>query len=140
MLLFDLAFHLKFAGAVLIFLGVAHAFFDRRFNWREETARMSRLNQQIFYVHNFFIALTCVLMGALALFGTRALTQPTLAGSWLGGILTIFWGCRLVFQFAVYDPKLWRGKVFETTMHWLFAAGWLYFTGVFGWAWWRQIW
>ena len=140
MSLFDLALHLKFVGLVLITLGVSHAFFDRRFNWREDTARMSRLNQQIFYVHNFFIALICAMNGAIALFGTRALTQPTMAGSWLCGGFALFWGCRLIFQFAVYDANLWRGKVFETTIHYLFAAMWLYLTSVFAWAWWRQIW
>ncbi len=140
MSLFDLALHLKFTGAILIFLGVSHALFDKRFHWDEETAKMSPLNRQIFYVHNFFIALICAMMGALALLGTRALLEPTLAGNWLCGGLTLFWGCRLVFQFAVYDSQLWRGKIFETTIHYLFAAGWLYFTSVFAWAWWRQIW
>ena len=135
-----LALHLKFVGLVLIALGVSHAFFDRRFGWREDTARMSRLNQQIFYVHNFFIALVCVMNGAVALFGTRALTEPTMAGAWMCGGFALFWACRLAFQFAVYDANLWRGKIFETTIHYLFAAMWLYLTGVFGWAWWRQIW
>lgn len=72
--LFDLGLHLKFAGAILLLLGVAHAFFEGLFNWREEAARMSRFNQQIFAVHNFFIGLICAMMGAVALFGTRALT------------------------------------------------------------------
>lgn len=140
MFLFSLAFQLKLTGATLIFLGVSHAFFDKRFGWREETARLSLLNRQIFYVHNFFIALTCVLMGAISLFGTRALLEPTLAGSWICGGFAIFWACRLVCQFFVYDASLWRGKVFETTIHWLFAAVWTYYTAIFSWAWWRQIW
>ncbi len=138
--IFALALQLKLIGAFLIILGLAHAFFEQRFGWREDAAKMSRFNEQIFYVHNFFIGLICVMMGALALFGTRALTQTSFAGGWLCGGLTIFWACRLAIQFAFYDPALRRGKVFETTMHCVFAASWLYLTGVFAWAWWRQIW
>lgn len=121
--LFDLAFYLKFAGFALIILGISHAWFEKLFDWRAETARLSRFNQQVVYVHNFFIGLICVMMGAVALFGTRALIEPTFAGSWLCGGLVIFWACRLVIQFAFYDAKLRRGKVFETTMHFVFAGG-----------------
>ena len=138
--LLDLGLHLKFAGFSLIVLGISHAWFEKLFDWRAETARLSRFNQQVVYVHNFFIGLICVMMGAVALLGTRALTEPTFAGSWICGGLTIFWACRLGIQLAVYDARLRRGKVFETTMHWCFALGWIYLTGVFGWAWRRQIW
>jgi hypothetical protein len=45
--------------------------------------------------------------------------------------LGIFWGIRLLFQFFVYSPKLWRGKPFETTMHIIFSLLWIYLTFVF---------
>lgn len=134
--LWSVEWHLKIAGATLIFLALSHFFFDARFHWREETARMSRLNQQIFYVHNFFITLTVFLMGVLALFGTRALLEPTLLGRYVCGALAVFWAARLFCQFGVYDANLWRGRRFETAMHWLFALGWTYYTLVFGWAFW----
>ena len=140
MALLDLSLHLKFAGATLIFLALSHLFFDKRFNWRAETARMSLLNRQIFYVHTFFVALSVGLMGAIALFGTRALLQPTLAASWMCGGFALFWACRLWCQFFVYDASLWRGQRFETAIHILFSLAWSYYIGVFGWAWWRQIW
>jgi hypothetical protein len=47
--------------------------------------------------------------------------------------------CRLGFQIFVYDAALWRGKKFETCMHWLFTALWLYLVVVFGWVLWRQL-
>ena len=139
MFLFDLNFQLKFAGATLIFLALAHLFFDARFHWREETARMSLLNRQMFYVHTFFVALTVFLMGALCLLGTRALLQPTLAGSWVCGGFAVFWACRLFCQFFVYSSALWRGLRFETAIHVLFALAWAYYTVLFSWAWWQQV-
>ncbi len=137
--LFDLSFHLRLAGLTLIFLGVAHAFFGPRFKWREETARLSLLNRQIFYVHTFFIALVLILMGILCVFGTRGLLETTFVGRWLCAGITLFWASRLVCQFFVYSPELWRGKLLETFMHALFACAWTYYSAVFGWAWWLQM-
>jgi hypothetical protein len=136
--LLDLSFHLRFAGLTLIFLGVAHAFFGPRFKWREEMARLSLLNAQMFYVHTFYVAFTVTLMGILCLFGTRGLTERTFLGQWLCAGLALFWGTRLVFQFFVYSRDHWRGKRFETAVHLLFACAWTYYSAVFSWAWWGQ--
>jgi hypothetical protein len=138
-LVLSLGFHLKFAGLTLLFLGVSHTFFGPRFHWREEFARVSLLNRQLFYVHTFFVALVVFLVGALCLFGTRGLVERTFAGACLSGALCLFWACRLVCQFFVYSSELWRGKRFETFMHWLFALAWTYYSAVFGWAFWEQI-
>ncbi len=138
-ILLSLGFHLKLAGLTLLFLGVSHAFFDRRFQWREELSRVSLLNRQIFYVHTFFVALVVFLIGALCLFGTRGLIERTFAGACLSGALCFFWLCRLVCQFLVYSSELWRGKRLETFMHWLFTLAWTYYSAVFGWAFWGQI-
>ena len=137
--LLSLAFHLHFAGATLLFLAIAHAFFDRRFRWREELARLSLLNRQIFYVHTFFVALVVFLMGALCLFGTRGLLEHTFLGACLSGALCLFWLARLGCQFFVYSSELWRGKRFETLMHGLFTLAWTYYSAVFGWALWAQL-
>lgn len=40
--------HLKIAGASLLILALAHAFFPWRFNWPEELSRLSLLNRQMF--------------------------------------------------------------------------------------------
>ena len=135
---FDLSWHLRAAGVLLIALALFHGALPRRFGWRQELQNVSLLSRQIFYVHTFFIALTVGLMGTLVLFyADELLKAAPLARGVLGG-LTVFWLCRLVFQFCVYDASLWRGQVFETRVHWLFSALWLYLVVVFGWALWRQ--
>jgi hypothetical protein len=131
---FDLAFHLRVAGVLLLALALFHGVLPGRFGWREELQHISLLSRQIFYVHTFFIALTVGLMGALSLVCARELATPSpLARGVLCG-LTAFWLCRLAFQFFIYDTSLWRGQPFETRVHWLFAALWLYLAMVFGWA------
>lgn len=81
-------------------------------------------------VHTFFVALTVMLIGLLCCF-----YADNLANSQFGRVIAmglgIFWGIRLLFQFFVYSPKLWRGKPFETTMHIIFSLLWIYLTFVF---------
>lgn len=138
-LLFSLDLHLKWAGLTLIFLALSHAFFGERFKWKQELAQLSLLNRQMFYVHTFFVAFVLVMLGSLALFGTRGFLEPTFLGRCFSGSVTLFWLTRLIFQFAVYSPDLWRGKKFETFIHYLFAFAWSYYTAVFGWAFWLQL-
>jgi hypothetical protein len=68
---------LRFTGASLIGLAAIHAFFPKRFGWREDFAKVSLLNRQIFYVHCVFICISLVLMGLLCLLWPGALLQPS---------------------------------------------------------------
>jgi hypothetical protein len=122
--------HLLIAGVILLLLAVLHAFFPRHFRWREELASISLLTRQIFYVHHFFIALTVGLMGLLTLSSADDLLGTSVGRRILLG-LSVFWFVRLLCQLFVYSPKLWRGKGFETAIHLLFTALWIYLTYAF---------
>lgn len=82
------------------------------------------------YVHTFFIALTVFMMGLLCVSSADLLIKSELGKNVSLG-LAVFWTVRLFIQFFVYSPDLWRGKVFETSVHILFAALWLYCSIVF---------
>ena len=134
-----LHFHIQFVGALQIALALAHITFTRRFNWKEETARLSLLNRQIFYVHATFICEVLILFGLLSLFCTDdLLTHSHLATFVLAGI-TFFWTLRWLCQFFVYDSRLWKGNRFNTNAHILFSAAWTYFVLVYAAALWNQI-
>lgn len=121
---------LQITGALLIFLGLAHAAFPRHFRWREETVRLSLLTRQILYVHTAFIGLTVFLIGLLCATCAHELTNTPL-GRRISLGLAAFWGVRLVVQFFGYSPDLWRGKPFETVMHILFSLFWAWLTTLF---------
>ena len=53
--------HLKIAGAILIFLGFMHIAFPKYFNWKKELSQLSLINNQMMYVHTFFLALTVLI-------------------------------------------------------------------------------
>ncbi len=122
--------HLKVAGYIMIFLSLIHVFFPRYFNWKKEFAAVSLLSRQVMYVHTFFIGLMVLLMGLCCIYAAEDLLHTHL-GQLLALGLFIFWGCRLLFQFFVYSPSLWKGKRFETIVHVLFTALWGYFSVVF---------
>jgi hypothetical protein len=122
--------HLNIAGVLLIALALLHVVFPRYFRWKETTVSLEPVTRQILYVHTFFIALTVLLMGLLCLSSAKLLIDSAL-GSRICLGLAIFWSVRLFFQFFGYSPDLWRGKIFETTVHIVFSFLWLYLSAVF---------
>jgi hypothetical protein len=128
--------NLRLAGVIMAGLVVLNLWVPRRFHWREELARLSLLNRQIFQAHSMFIVLTLGLFAALLLLYGPELLQPTpLARAILAG-LTIFWSLRMLTQWFFYSPAIWRGDRQLTVMHALFSVTWVYVSIVFASALW----
>lgn len=123
-------FHLKIAGILLILLASIHIIFPRYFNWKIELNSLSLINRQLMYVHTFFIALAVLLIGILCLTSSEELTSTALGKKISLGV-GIFWTIRLFIQFFGYSPKLWKGKIFETSVHIFFSVFWSYLSTVF---------
>jgi hypothetical protein len=122
--------HLKLIGIISIGVGLIHVIFPKYFNWKEDLQSISPINKQLMYVHAFFIALIVLLMGIFCIYSSHEILHTGL-GKQLALGFFIFWFTRLLFQFFVYSSKLWKGKLFETTIHILFSIMWAYFSGVF---------
>lgn len=122
--------HVKIVGSLLLALSLMHVILPKYLKWEQELTSLSLITKQILYVHTFFIAFIVLLMGLLCLsYSHELLHDPFGSVICLG--LFVFWLTRLIFQFFVYSPKVWRGKRFETVIHVVFSVMWLYFTGVF---------
>lgn len=128
--------HLRFVGLIMAALVVVNLFVPRRLRWREELARVSLVNRQIFQVHTMFIILILAMFAVLLLTSADALLEPTRLSRLILGGLTIFWGVRLLTQFFYYSPAIWRGDRFNTAMHGVFSVAWIYVTAVLGAAFW----
>lgn len=122
--------HVKIVGSLLIALSLMHIIIPKYFKWEQELTSLSLITKQILYVHTFFIAFIVLLMGLMCVSYSHELLHDP-----FGRVISLglfgFWLTRLIFQFFVYSPKVWRGKKFETVMHVLFSVLWLYFSGVF---------
>ncbi len=134
----NIALHLQIVGVLQWLLAALHFVLPQRFGRKEDLARLSLINRQIFIVHCMFIVLLLLLLGALNVFYTDLLLAPNpLAPVVLSG-LGIFWTVRLYAQWFLYSPKLWRGNRFNTIMHYTFTAMWAYYVVVYGIALWQS--
>jgi hypothetical protein len=122
--------HLKIIGILLITLALVHVIFPKYFKWREDLKSMSLINQQMMYVHTFFIGLTLILMGIFCFLFNKEIVSTEL-GKIISFGFGIFWFVRLFFQFFIYSKKHWYAKRFETSIHILFVSLWSYFTIIF---------
>ena len=128
--------HLKIIGCTLVILALIHVIFPKYFNWSEELSSLSLINRQVMYIHTFFIGLGVLLMGILCLTSATELVETAL-GKRISLGFGIFWLARLFIQFFGYSSELWKGKIFETIVHILFAIFWTYITAVFLIIYWR---
>ena len=135
----NLTAHLQIVGLLQLLLAAAHFFFPKRFGWKEDFAKVSLLNRQIFYVHSFFITLVLALFGILTVAATDLLLRNDELTRYVLGGFVLFWTARWLIQFFVYDSRLWRGHPFNTAMHIFFSLMWTYYVAVYGWAFWRQL-
>lgn len=123
-------FQLKIIGAILVVLALVHGIFPKYFGWDTELRSVSLINRQLMWVHTFFIALSLVFMGLLCITSSDELVGTSLGRKICLG-LGVFWFARLLIQFFGYSSELWRGKLFETIVHILFAILWAYMSATF---------
>lgn len=123
-------FHLTIIGILLIALALLHSIFPHYFRWKTTTQSLELVTREVLYVHTFFIALTVFMMGLLCLSSSELLLTTELGKRICSG-MAAFWSIRLIFQFFVYSPELWKGKTFETIVHICFSCLWLYISAVF---------
>jgi hypothetical protein len=122
----DLRLHLEIAGVLILGLAVLNVFVGRYFGWRRELAPLPLLTRRVFWVHSMFIILVLALFGLCSLCCAGTLLEPApLSRAVLAG-MACFWLVRLLFQFVVYEPAIWRGNRFYTAMHYCFALLWTY--------------
>lgn len=122
--------HLQVIGALLILLSLIHLVFPRYFQWKEQLAALSLINRQMMQVHTFFIALVVFLMGSLCISSASELLGTPLGRRICLG-MGVFWSIRALVQWFVYSKELWRGKRFESVVHVVFSAKWIYCAVVF---------
>jgi hypothetical protein len=126
-----LALLLRIAGVGLLALAILHVPIARHLRWREDASRLTPVNAAVFHVHALFICVMLGMMGLPCLLDPRVFLEPTRAGAWLAWSFAGFWTIRLYCQWWVYPRALWRGRRFETVMHWCFTAVWLALAALF---------
>ncbi|MGI8670207.1 MAG: hypothetical protein ACR2J3_10245 [Aridibacter sp.] len=122
--------HLKIIGLLMLGLALVHIIFPKYFEWTKELGSVILINNQMMYVHTFFVAMVLFLMGILCLTSSNELVETNL-GKKIAFGFAVFWLIRLLIQFFGYSSELWKGKRFETSVHIVFSILWTYFSVIF---------
>lgn len=115
---------LLFAAAGQLFIAVLGPMIPRLLHWKEPIAAMPLLVREVFWVHTFFIALTCAIFGGITLRFAADIAQPAHELiRWFAAAIGLFWGIRSVMQWTVYSSSHWRGLPMKTIAHWVLFLG-----------------
>ena len=100
-----LARMIQLAGVLQFGILIASALVPAVLNWRAELRKLSPITRHLVWTHGVFIVLTIIAFAALSLINATSLATGQLLARSVCAFIAIFWGARLVLQFALFDPK-----------------------------------
>ncbi|MEM7166818.1 MAG: hypothetical protein AAF581_15245 [Planctomycetota bacterium] len=71
-------------------------------NWKAELAQLRPLNRQIFTTYAGYILGTNLAFALLSTFDPGLLVEQSPLAGWVSGFIALYWGVRLLLQFAYY--------------------------------------
>src|SRR5580704_10310269 len=94
---------LRVAGLGQLLLALGSLSIPRVLRWPEDLAKLRPLTRQIFWVYACYILATNATFGLLSLLALHWLLDGSPLAGAVAGYITLYWGARLVTQFAVLD-------------------------------------
>jgi hypothetical protein len=121
---------IQVAGALQLLIASVNFFAPRKFDYAGNLRKVSPIVREVFIVQNVYIVLFLSFFAVLCFLFAADLAGGSALGRALSGFFCLFWGLRLVLQFAFYDRELRRqNRVFDV----LFLTTFAYLSAVFGW-------
>lgn len=96
---------IQIAGILQFGILIASALVPGVLNWREELKKLSPMTRHLVWVHGVFIVLTIIALATVSVVNAHALATGQMLARSVCAFIAIFWGARLVLQFALFDPK-----------------------------------
>lgn len=114
------------AGAAQLALAVASLAIPRALHLKEELARLSPLPRSVCWLWGAYVWAAHVAFALVSMLDARALVSPSPLAAPVSGFLMMWWGVRLVAQFAWVDrrsaPDGAFAKLAEVALVALFAS------------------
>ncbi len=115
---------LRLAAGGQLFIAILGPNLPRLLDWREPIARMPLLVREVFWIHTWFIGLTCGIFGTLTWVFAADLAHPTHEMlRWFSAAVGLFWGIRCIMQWTHYSASHWRGLPNKMLAHWTLFLG-----------------
>lgn len=97
-------------GLGQIALALASLFLPRILRWREQIARLEPLTRGVFWVHASYVLGTNLFLGGVTTFAPHLLLDRSTLARLLAGYGAVYWGARLVIQFAWFRGVAPKGR------------------------------
>lgn len=94
------------AGLAQLAIASSSVFIPRLLGWREETMRLRPLTRQVFWTYASYILGLHIAFGALSLLAPHSLIDGSTLARAVCAFLAVYWGTRLILQFAVFDRSV----------------------------------
>src|SRR6516165_6984674 len=93
------------AGIGQIVLVLASLAIPRLLHWCEDTAKLRPLTRQVFWTWAAYICFTNFCFGLVSLCAPAWLLDRSPLAATVSAFIAVYWGARLVIQFAYFDRK-----------------------------------
>jgi hypothetical protein len=114
------------AGAAQLILVVASLAIPRLLSWRADLAKLRPLTRQVFWTYAGYIWVTNLSFGLLSTMAPELLLDRSPLAGFVCGFIAVYWGARVVIQFAYFDrTDVPKGRFFvvgEIVLVTLFAG------------------
>jgi hypothetical protein len=114
------------AGIAQLVLVVASLAIPRLLSWKVDLAKLRPLTRQVFWTYAGYIWVTNLSFGLLSTMAPDLLLDRSFLAGLVCSFIAVYWGARLVIQFAYFDrndaPKGWFFVLAEVALVALFVV------------------
>jgi hypothetical protein len=123
---------LVLSGAGFFLLSLAMLALPCVLDYRNELARVSPLIRQVFCTYSVYIWATNLCFGLLSAFAPGWLLDGSPLARAVCGYIAVYWGARIVLQFAYYDRSVPAVSLFRRVAEVLLVTGFACWTALYG--------
>lgn len=117
-----------------LFVAALNLRLEKILGWKEDLAALPPLMREVFVVHKWFISITLIIFSLFTLrFSGELISGEEVAARWIAGSIAAFWTIRAVIQWCYYGKQHWKGKLRETTVHWILTIVYGGWSLLYGW-------
>lgn len=132
----NLATLVFWAGVGQLCLVVLSTMIPLALEWKKDVAQLRPLTRQVFWTYAAYIWSTNLFFGIVSVVMPADLVGGSPVATALSGFIAIYWGARVVIQFAYFDRSDAPKGMHFVIAEWLLVGLFIALTGIYGYAAW----
>ena len=119
------------AGLTQLGIALSSLLLPRILGWREQIAKLEPLTRHVFWTYAGYILGMNLFFAGLSILAPQLLTEGTPLARTISGLITVYWGARVLIQLFSYSgskPQGWFYKVADVA----FLVAFVFCTAVYG--------